>query len=210
MDNDPNDRNDNSPESEDETLYADSVGSPRTSIDQLAVRTVDAVLGLLRRANRLATGVLVVSGGMCVLGYVLGLAALDGGARTAWMILGGVSALAAIGTVVLAMWRLSVVARSSISLTEEVRSLIGGDPRSERAVIETVQVTEESGDVGVVQVSRQFFSLRSLVDGGSRLYPTLSMALGAITGFPLSMLLAVFIGLGFLTVSLIFILMLIF
>lgn len=195
---------------DDETLHADSIDSPRPSVNQLAVRTVDAVLSVLRRANRLAAGVLIIAGGVCVLGFLLGLAALDGGARTAWIVIGGAFALIAIGSVGLAMWRLSVVNRTSTGLIGEVRTLIDRDRESERAVFETVQMTEDSVDVGVVQVSRQYFGLRDVVSGRATTYPALSAALRAITGLPLALLLATLIALAFVPIILIFLLILIF
>ncbi|WP_040495995.1 hypothetical protein [Ilumatobacter nonamiensis] len=194
----------------DEAIYADAVGSTNPTTAQLAARTVDAVLGLLRRANRLGAGVLMIAGGICLLTFLLGLAALDGGARTAWILFGGLGVFVAIGSVVRSMWRLSVVGRSSDRLTDEVQAFIKGDSGSEQTLIQTVQVTEESGEVGVVQVSRQFSGLRSAVDDGSPTYPALTSAMRAITGFPVAMLLASFVALTFIPVALIFLLILIF
>jgi len=202
--------NDNADDPDDETIYADSVGSSSSTVDQLAARTVDAVLGLLRRANRLAAGALMITGGICVLGFLLGLAALDGDARNVWIFFGGLGVLVAVGSVVHSMWQLAAVGRSSSQLTDEFRSLIRNDRESERAVIETVQVTENSVDVGVVQVSRGFSPLRDLVSGNSTVYPALSTGLRAITRLPFSLLLAAFVALTFIPISLIFLLILIF
>lgn len=205
-----NDGDDNVSDNDEETIYADSVGSPRPSIDELAARTVDAVMGLLRRANRLAAGVLIVAGGVCLITFLMGLAALDGGARSAWIFFGGLGAGVAIGTVVLAMWRLAVVGRMANRLSDEVRALISGDRNSERTVVEAVQVTEASDDESVVQVSRQFFSMRDLVSGRSTTFPALSTALRAITGLPFSLIVATLIALTFVPIALIFLLILIF
>lgn len=202
--------NDDPDDDDDETVYADAVGSPSSTVDQLAARTVDAVLGLLRRANRLAAGVLMIAGGVCVLGFLLGLAALDGGARTAWIIFGGLGVLVGVGSVVRSMWRLAVVGRSSEQLTDEFRTLIRSDRDSERAIVETIQVTEDSVDIGVVQVSRGFSPLRDLVSGNSAVFPALSSALRAITGLPVSLIVATFVALTFVPITLIFLLILLF
>ena len=184
--------------------------TPDSGLDGLAQRAVDVVLGLLRRANALAGGVLMFAGVSCVLGYLLGIAALDGGLRTFWIVVGGVGAAWAIGSVLVAMWRLRAVRRGSDALVSEVRTLIGGDRTSRRTVIETVESTEGDDSTGVVQLSRQFFSLRQMVGDHRSTYTQLTLALTSITTFPGLMVLATVIGFGFAGLSLIFALMLIF
>ena len=201
-------------DSDNDAIFADSVDGPnddRSPLDQLAERAVDTMLELMRRANRLAAGVLMFAGGACIAGFLLGVAALDGGARTVWIVLGGAGALWAIGSVVVAMWRLQLVRGAGPALVDEVRSVIGGDSDSKRTVVETVDVTQESVDDSVVQVSQQFFSFRDVVQQDQTTsHPQLTLALAAITSFPAKMLLAMLIALGFMTVSLIFVLILIF
>ncbi len=197
---------------DDEPIVADSVRGPRSGapLDELARRAVGALLALLRRANAFAGGVLIFSIVACIGGYLLGIAALDDGARAVWVVLGGVFAAWSIGAVLVAMWRLYLVRRGSAALVGEVRSLIGGDLDSQRTVVETVEVSEDSVDVGVVQVTRQFSSWNDLVKGRGASYAHLSLALRSITTFPGLMALATFIGFVFLAVSMIFLLILIF
>ncbi len=199
----------------DEVLRPDSVSSGGGSddefgLDDLAERAVDVVLGLLRRASALAGGVLIFAVVACVLGYVLGIAALGGGLRTFWIIAGGIAAVWAIGSVVAAMFRLRAVRKGSDTLVEEVKSLIGGDHDSEQTVIETVESTEGSDDDGIVHLSRQFFSLRDVVKDHRSNFTQLSMALASITTLPGAMALATVIGFGFAGLSVIFALILIF
>ncbi len=199
--------------SDDEAISPDSIDGPdddRSPLDQLAERAVDALLGLLRRANALAGGVLIFAFVACVGSYLLGIAALDGGARTAWILLGGVGVIAGIGSVLVAMWRLSMVRRGSDALVGEIRRFVGGDNDAERTVLETVEVTEVSADESIVQVSRQFFSMRDGVDQQRSDFTELSMALRSLTTFPGLMALAVVTGFAFALVSLIFVLILIF
>lgn len=179
------------------------------SVD-IAERAVDVLLGLLRRASVLAGGVLIFAVVACVGGYVLGIAALDGGLRTFWIVAGGAAGLWAIGSVAAAMVRLRVVRAGGEELIEEVRSLIGGDRDSERTVIETVESTEGSGDDGIVSMSRQFFSLRDVVNEHRSTFAQLSAALASITSLPGAMALATVIGFGFTGLSVIFALALIF
>ncbi len=187
-----------------------NLGDDEFGLDDLAERAVEVVLGLLRRASALAGGVLIFAIVACVLGYVLGIAALDGGLRTFWIIVGGIAAIWAIGSVVAAMFRLRAVRKGSDTLVEEVKSLIGGDHDSEQTVIETVESTEGSDDDGIVHLSRQFFSLRDVVKDHRSNFRQLSMALASITTLPGAMALATVIGFGFAFLSVIYALILIF
>jgi hypothetical protein len=200
----------------DDVIQPDSVSAGRGSdderfgLDDIAERAVALLLGLLRRASALAGGVLIFAVLACAGGYLMGIAALDGGLRTFWIITGGLLAVWAIGSVVASMFRLRAVRKGSDMMVEEVRSLIGGDSNSERTVIETVESTEGSDDEGIVQLSRQFFSLRDVVKDHPAKFRQLSMALAAITTLPGAMALATVIGFGFAGLSVIFGLILVF
>lgn len=178
--------------------------------DQLAARAVDMVLGLLRRANSLVRGVWIFAVLACVGGFLLGMAALGGGLRTVWIIVGGAAAIWAIGSVSMALFRLYAVRKGADMMVEEFRSLIGGDHRSQRTVIETVEATEGSDDESIVSLSRQFFSLRDVVIDRRSDFTQLSLALASITTLPGAMALATVIGFGFVGLSAIFALILIF
>jgi hypothetical protein len=198
---------------DDETIYADSVGGAQgveSPLDELAERSVDVVLGLVRRANALAGGVLMFAVVACVGGFLLGLAAFGDDGRRVWVVVGGGLAAWAIGAVLLAMWRLRAIRKGAGLLTGEVRSLMSGDSDSERHVVETMRVTEDSTEIGVVQVTRQYSSLGDLVRGQSDEHPQLALTLASITSFPAKMLLATAIGFGFLAMSFVFVLMLLF
>lgn len=201
----------------DDVIQPDSVTAGHTGsedgefgLDDLAERAVDVLLGLLRRANALAGGVLIFAIIACVGGYLLGIAALGGGLRTLWIIAGGLAAAWAIGSVVASMLRLHAVRKGSDTMVEEVRSLISGDNQSQRTVIETVDATEGSNDDSIVTMSRQFFSLRDVVKDHRSNFAQLSMALASITTLPGAMALATVIGFGFAGLSVIFALVLLF
>ncbi|MEL6891837.1 MAG: hypothetical protein AAFP84_09585, partial [Actinomycetota bacterium] len=134
-------------------------------LDRLARTAVDSVMHLVRRANALAGGVLLFVAVTSIGGFLLGLAALSDGIRTVWIVLGGFFAILAIGLVVVAMLRLRSVRSSADHLVGEVRSLIGGDRRNERVVIETVERTDDDGDTSIVELSRGFFDMKTMVTG---------------------------------------------
>lgn len=178
--------------------------------DELAERAVDMVLMFLRRVNALVGGVLIFAVIACLGGYLLGIAALGGGARTFWIIAGGVAATWAIGSLGAAMFRLHAVRKGSDLMVEEFRALLGGDDRSQRTVIETVEATKGSDGDGIVSVSRQFFPLRTVVMDRRSDFTQLSLALASITTLPGALALAAVIGFGFTCLSLLFALVLIF
>lgn len=180
--------------------------SDRAGLDRLARRAVDSLLTLCRRGMALAGGVLMFVVVSVLLGFGLGLAALDDGMQTVWILVGGFFAGLAIWAVVTSMWRLHVVRRSAGRLVEEMRTLIGGDPRTERTVIETVEYSENAQEEGVVVLSRQFGSMQSSIGGQMGNFRALGAALRSLTMFPGFMALATVISLVFLLLSPLFLL----
>ncbi len=173
-------------------------------LDQLAQRAVDSVMKLVRRGTALAGGVLMLAILFGVGGFLLGLAALDGGIEKVWIAVGGAFALVAIGSVGIAILRLRSVRKGANTLVTEVRSLIGGDKQTKRTVIETVESTDASDGDGVVAVSKQFFSLKNEVGDRIGQFKSLGLALTAITSFPGLVALATVITFVFAGLSVLF------
>ena len=68
---------------------------------------------------------------LCVASFLLGLAALDGGIRSVWIVLGIVFAGVAIGAAVIARWRVGRVRKDVPAIAGEVRQLISdGESRA--------------------------------------------------------------------------------
>jgi hypothetical protein len=174
--------NDDSDMNQDPIVSAGGFGL--NDLDQLAERAVDSVMNLVRRGTALAGGVLMLAVVFSVGGFLLGIAALDGGIEKVWILIGAFFGLVAIGSVVLAILRLRWVKKSANTLVTEVRSLIGGDKQTKRTVIETVESTDASDGEGVVAVSKQFFSLQNEVGDRVGQFKSLGFALAAITSFP--------------------------
>jgi hypothetical protein len=173
-------------------------------LDLLAERAVDSVMTLVRRGTALAGGVLMLAVVFGVGGFLLGIAALDGGIEKVWIALGGFFALVAVRSVVIAILRLRSVKKSADTLVTEVRSLIGGDKQTERTVIETVESTDASENDGVVAVSKQFFTLKNEVGDRGSQFKSLDLALTAITSFPGLIALATLITFVFAGLSVLF------
>jgi hypothetical protein len=180
-----------------------------TSAD-LADRTVESFQRLVHRGSRLAVGVLIVVSVICIGSFTLGLVALTGGVRTAWAILGGIGLIVAIGALVLALFRLWVISTMSVSLAQDLRTLLVNDPGTERVVIETVEASDGVQDQSAVVMSRQFFQMNDTVAPRAGQLLALSLALKSITAFPLLVMLSVAITFGFACLSVLFALGLLF
>jgi len=179
-------------------------------LDELARRAVEVMFGLLGRAQSLARAVLIFAVVACCGAWLLGVAALDGTGRFVWIAIGSFFAFVAIAAVGLATFRLAIVRRGGDALVGEVRTLIGNDESSERTVIETVESAEGAGGDGVVNMSKQFFSLRDEVTGHATQFAALPLAVSSITTFPGLVALATVISMGMLGLGAIFALILIF
>ena len=206
------DPHDDDPIIPDEVLSGDVSGartsgatsSAEAGIDELARRAVDIVLHLVRRAMALAGGVLAFVLVAVVGGFLLGLAALDGGVRTIWIVVGGFLGLLAIGSLLTAVLRLRAVRRSAGELVGEVRSLMSGDRSTRRTVHDTVSSAEGKSDGGIVDLSREFFTIRGAIGDRVGQFRGLTTAMTAVTTFPGLMALAAVIAFGFAGLGVLF------
>ncbi|MGI9645325.1 MAG: hypothetical protein ACR2O6_08465 [Ilumatobacteraceae bacterium] len=173
-------------------------------LDALAQQAVDTVMRLVRRGLALAGGVLLIAAFCSIGGFMLGLAALSGGWRTLWILLGGFFLVVSIGAVIVAMWRLRAVRGGADALVGEVRRLIGKDDQAEQVVIETVEVGETAEEESAVVLSRQFFQMQGAVDRQPDSYAAISKALRAVTGFPVLLALSAFVSMIFAGLGLLF------
>ena len=183
----------------------DDATPPPQRARELAERAVDSLLTLVERGTRLAVGTLAIVTIVCIGGFALGVAALSDGIETVWIIFGGSAALVAVGAVGLAMFRLWAITRLGTALITEVERLITNDPRSERVVIETVEASDGVQGQSAVVMSRQFFSMSDTL-GTAGQATALGVALKSVTTFPLLMLLATVITVGFAGLGLLFLL----
>ncbi len=183
--------------------------SSSSGVGDLAQRAVDAFLTLVRRGTRLAVGTLAIVTLICLGSFALGMAALSGGVETAWILLGGVGLVVAIGSILLAMFRLWAITSISVALVSDLRAVISSDPGVERVVIETVESSDGVQDQSAVVMSRQFFRMNDSVTRAGQ-FVALSAALKAVTSFPLLMMLSVATTFGFAMLAFLFALGLVF
>lgn len=154
-------------------------------LDELAQRAVAGVSLLAARAARLAGGVALGVGGVGVVVYLLGLAALEGGARSAWLVVGAALVAIAAGAPLLARWRLSSVRRNATALVGDVRTLVERNTDARRVVIDAVEHQDQHGPSSPATFvrSQRFTSLHQLAGTANDLR-TLPSALLAVTTFP--------------------------
>ncbi len=153
-------------------------------LDDLARRAVKGVTRLAARATRFAGFVFVVAALVGTASFLLGLAALDGGIRTVWIVLGLTFGAIAVGASFVARWRLASVARDANELVAEVRALLESDRPGTRTVIDTFEADERQGGGSVLVVSREFFTLRDAVGERTDQFRKLMSAVRAVTTFP--------------------------
>ena len=168
-------------------------------VDALARQMTMLVTGLARRVMVITLGVALVAFMVGGLSYLTGLAGLDGSARSAWIVIGAVMLIIAVGAPLLASWRLSSVSKHATELVTEIGRLISKDPAAEKVVIDTVTVEPSPADgtrMPAIIETRQFSRLRQTALTASDLRQ-LPGALRAVTTFPWLLLIAVVLTLVF-------------
>lgn len=182
-----------------------------SDIDQIVQRAVAGVTAISTTAARFATRILLVALVVCIGGFLLGVAALSGGIRTVWIVLGIVFGSIAIGGAMIARWRVGSVRRHVPELADEVRTLVTEGRQAGRTVIETFAVDADGGGDGfdggsAIVVTRQMNGFRTMVGSGLESSARLSAAVTALTSFPALVFAAVAITFVFAFLGVIFLL----
>jgi len=176
-----------------------------SDIDEMVRRTVETVTVIAGKASRFAGRLLLATLVICGGGFWLGLEALSGGIETVWIVLGAAFGSLAIGSALVAWWRVSSVKRHVPALAAEVRSLVEGGYDPSNTVIETFEVVDgESSNSSAIVMSRQMGGFQSEVMRAPGQYEQLSAATRAITTFPFLVFAAISISLVFAFLGFIF------
>jgi hypothetical protein len=185
-----------------------------TDVDELARRAVDMATRFARQAGRLAVMTALFVAVTALIAYAIGRAALNGGARSTWTVVGAALLVVAVGAPLLAWWRLRAVRRHATELVGEVRRLITGNAEAERVVIDTVESQPSTGPPGrrqelAVVGTQSFYRLRTISLGTSDLR-LLPRAMIAVTSFPGLLALGLLLSLVFGVLGFVFLLVWIF
>jgi hypothetical protein len=169
-----------------------------SDIDGRVTRTISTLTLIADRVTRfsgkLLLGVAVVSIGS----FLLGLAALEGGIRNVWIVLGGAFGVIAVGAALIARWRIGGVRRQVPAIAAEVRTLLTEGRRDAVEVIEQFHGPAGGGERdSVIVVSRSMSGLRGVARHGLAGSEHLVKAVTAITTFPGLAAMAVLISIVF-------------
>ncbi len=183
-----------------------------TDVNALARRAVDMAVTFARRAGRLAVGTALFVLVVALSTYFIGLAALSGSARSAWVLIGAALVIVAVGAPLLAWWRLFTLRRHTNELVDDVRRLIAGNPEAERVVIDTVEAQPAAAaspgggqELMVMGTQQQFYRLRTISVGTTNLR-RLPAALYALTSYPILLGISLLMTLVFAALGFIFLL----
>ena len=168
-----------------------------TEVDELARRAVEGVVRLASRATALASYVFVAVVLIGMTSFLLGVAALDGSARTVWIVLGLGFGLVAVRNAFVARWRLGSVGYHVTALIAELVSLLEFGHPATRTMVDSVEADERDGGGSALVVSREFYSLRDSIDNRDYEVRRLLSMLRAMTTFPTLVLSAIAITVVF-------------
>ncbi len=168
-----------------------------SDIDGRVTRTISTLTLIADRVTRfsgkLLLGVAVVSIGS----FLLGLAALEGGIRNVWIVLGGAFGVIAVGAALVARWRIGGVRRQVPAIASEVRTLLTEGRRDAVEVIEQFHAPAGGERDSVIVVSRSMSGLRGVARHSLAGSEHLVKAVTAITTFPGLAAMAVLISVVF-------------
>jgi hypothetical protein len=181
-----------------------------SDIDGAVTRTISTLTLIADRVTRLSGKLLIGVAVVSIGSFVLGLAALDGGIRNVWIVLGGVFGVIAVGAALVGRWRIGGVRRSVPAIASEVRSLLSEGRRDAIEVIEHFNTgSDAEGRDSMLIVSRSVTGLRGVATHGLAGSQHLVKAVTAITSFPALALMAVLISVVFALLIPIFLLALV-
>jgi len=186
-----------------------------SNVEQLVTRAVNGIVSVANRAARFSTWIVLATTVVCVGGFVLGVAALSDGIEVVWIVLATVFGAIAIGSAVVARWRVGAVRRHIPELTGEIRALVGdGSDPSSRVVIDSFVIDEDGDGYGdrignpeagsAVVLSRRLYGMRGASTSALASTTRLGAALTALTTFPLLVLAAALISMVFAFSSVLF------
>lgn len=105
-------------------------------IDDAVRRLTDVALLPIRRIGNYVSKFGIIAVIVTVGSFLLGAAALDGGARTVWILLAAVFGYLSLVRVVRLRWNIAKLLRNRMALERELTTAIGGTDAQERIVIE--------------------------------------------------------------------------
>jgi hypothetical protein len=176
-------------------------------IETLVANTVRTITLIADRVTKFATVILGCAAVAATGSFLLGAAALSGGIRTVWIVLGIAFAVLAIGAAATARWRIGRVRKNVPALAAEVRTLLRDGKQSTVEIIDQFQDGGHDSATGsAIVLSRRVDGLRGVVSHGLSGSAKLTETVAAITSFPWLALAAIGISIVFGFLGVIFLL----
>lgn len=182
-------------------------------IEVIVGRVIRTIVAIAEKVTRFATILLLAALGICVVSFLLGLAALDGGIRTVWIVLGIVFGAWAIGAALIGRWGVGRIRSDVPAIAGELRAMVSEGQEQGAVILRQFGggpdgADRPDGSLGgsAIFVSRSAFGLRDLAGHGLESAGRLAAAVHAITRFPVLALTSIAITLVFAFLAVIFLL----
>lgn len=181
-----------------------------TDLDLVVRRLADAAMYPVRRIGGIVTKLTAAVVVIAVGSSLLGAAALEGGARTVWIVLAVVFGWIAISKVVRLRWNLAKLVRNRLALEDELRGVVQGRPPGDPIVIDLATPEPGAGadvDSRAMEVWSQEFLSGSAVPGSTlRDYRWISLAIGTAKQLGVAVVVSTLITVVFALMALVFLL----
>ncbi len=183
-------------------------------IEVIVGRVIRTIVTIAQKVTRFATILLLAACGISVVSFLLGLAALDGGIRTVWIVLGIVFGAWAVGAALIGRWGVGRISRDVPAITGELRAMVSEGQEQGALILRQFGAPGADGDDrtdaalggSAIFVSRTAFGLRDIAGHGLESAGRLAAAVHAITRFPVLALTSIAITLVFAFLAVIFLL----
>jgi hypothetical protein len=182
-------------------------------IEVIVGRVIRTIVAIAQKVTRFATILLLTATAISVVSFLLGLAALDGGIRTVWIVLGIVFGVWAIGAALIGRWGVGRIRHDVPAIAGELRAMVSEGQEQGALILRQFGGGPDRADGGeappggsAIFVSRSASGLRDLVGHGVGSAGRLGAAVHAITRFPVLALTSIAITLVFAFLAVIFLL----
>ena len=182
-------------------------------IEVIVGRVIRTIVTIAQKVTRFATILLLAATGISVASFLLGLAALEGGIRTVWIVLGIVFGAWAIGAALIGRWGVGRIRHDIPAITGELRAMMSEGQEQGAIILRRFgehgpghDQTDPTLDGSAIVVSRGAFGLGDIAGHGLGSAARLGAAMHAVTRFPVLALTSIAITLVFAFLAVIFLL----
>ncbi|MEX2626762.1 MAG: hypothetical protein WD225_07740 [Ilumatobacteraceae bacterium] len=173
-----------------------------SELDDAVHRIADVALDSIRRIGGYVSKLAVVAIVAAVGGLLLGMSALEGGARTVWIVLAVLFGWFSLSRVIRLRWNIAKLVRNRVALEHELGVAIGERSDSERAVIDVGDGT--LSDETAMQIWTEEFVMTSRGVAGNGDYRWIPLAVRTAKQFGGAAIVTTLVTTVFVLMALIF------